>query len=109
MILLSEMDVKSLNGKYVLQVNTDDPDMTISEDNWGFIKEKRISFIVGLQWIGFYYNHGEPKTWEEFAQLFNSYTFKDEGLNKHDGTRFHRLLTSKEIDFVAKKMKEDNY
>jgi hypothetical protein len=100
-ILLSEKDVRSLNGKWILQVNIDNPDYTITEENWAFVSEKRLSLVTGLRMTGLWYDHGDFKTWEEFAFRFNHYL---EGESKDK--RFHRLLTNKEIDFVCKKFKE---
>ena len=101
-VLLSEKDVRSLNGKWILQVNADQPDYTITEENWGFVSEKRLSLVTGFRMTGLWYDHGDFKTWEEFAFRFNHY---------HDGdskdTRFHRLLTNREIDFICNKFKEN--
>lgn len=35
--LLSEKHVKALHGKWVIQINSNEPDKTITESNWGFI------------------------------------------------------------------------
>lgn len=102
-ILLSKKDVESLNGKWILQVDTNNPDYTITEENWEFVKEKRLSLVTGLRMTGLWYDKGDFKTWEEFAFKFNHYA---EGDNKDK--RFHRLLTNKEIDFICKKFKESN-
>jgi len=101
MILLSEKDVRELNGKWIIQVNSEQPDYTITEENWSFVSEKRLSLVTGLRMTGFYYDHGSFETWEEFAFKFNHY------LKGHEDTRFHRLLTSKELDFIFKKFKEN--
>lgn len=100
-ILQSEKDVRDLHGKWVVQINSNTPDVSITETNWDFYSEKRISFIQGFNFIGLWYNHGEYKTWEEFAFRFNHYV---EGDAKD--TRFHRLLTNREIDLLCKKFKE---
>ena len=73
------------------------------EENWNFISEKRLSLVTGLRMVGLWYDHGDFKTWEEFAFRFNHY------LVGHENKRFHRLLTNKEIDFICKKFKENNY
>ncbi len=93
-------DVKNLTGKFIVQLNSDDPDCDIKKD-WEFYKEKRISFVSELNMIGFYYNHGSFDTTEEFVNYFNTPNGKDE--------RFHKLLTNKELDFVLSKIKENNY
>jgi hypothetical protein len=100
MILLSEKDVRDLNGKWVIQVNAEQPDYTITEENWSFVSEKRLSLVTGLRMTGLWYDHGNFETWEEFAFKFNHY------LKGHEDKRFHRLLTSKELDFIFKKFKE---
>lgn len=102
MILQSEKDVLNLNGKWILQVNSDNPDYTINENNWGFVSEKRLSLVVGLNMYGLYYSHGEFKTWEEFAFRFNHYVEGDSF-----DTRFHRVLTHREIDFLCEKFKQE--
>ena len=101
-VLLSEKDVRDLNGKWILQVNTNAPDYTITEENWDFVKEKRLSLVTGLRMTGIYYDHGDFETWEEFVFKFNHYANTDA-----KDTRFHRLLTNKEIDFICKKFKEE--
>jgi hypothetical protein len=102
-ILLSEKDVRNLNGKWILQVNIEQPDSTITEENWDFVSEKRLSLVTNLRMTGLWYDHGDFKTWEEFAFRFNHF---DDGDSKDK--RFHRLLTNREIDFVCKKFKENN-
>lgn len=100
-IVLSEKDVRDLNGKWILQVNTDQPDYTITEENWSFVKEKRLSLVTGLRMTGLWYDHGDFMTWQDFAFRFNHYV---EGESKDK--RFHRLLTNREIDFICRKFKE---
>lgn len=101
-ILQSEKDVQSLNGKWIIEINSEEPDYTITESNWFFVKEKRLSLVTGLRMTGIWYDHGDFKTWEEFAFKFNHYN------EKYKDERFYRLLTDKEIDFICKKFKEDN-
>jgi hypothetical protein len=106
-VLQSEKDVMSLTGKWIIQINTSEPDTVLCEKNWSFMSEKRISLVIGKVMQGLYYTHNTFDTWADFAERFNNYSFK------HDaslaGTRFHRLLTSAEIDFMCKKFKENNY
>ncbi len=106
LVLQSEKDVQSLTGKWIIQINSDTPDKTLNEENWSFMSEKRLSLVIGLKWQGLWYEHGNFETWEAFAKRFNNYEFD------HDphltGKRFHRLLTSNEIDFLCKKFKENN-
>jgi hypothetical protein len=98
---ITTKDVANLTGKFIVQHNADNPDRVINDENWGFFQEKRISFVCGLNLCGFYYMHKELKTEQEFVDYFNDPC--------RNGTRFYRLLTSKEIDFVTNKMKEANY
>lgn len=100
-ILQTKNDVNKLSGKWIIQINSDEPDLEITEKNWGFLSEKRISFVVGLQLVGLWYLHSNFDTWEELAFRINHYV-KGESEN----TRFHRLLTNKELDFLNKKFKE---
>ena len=58
-ILLSKKDVHSLNGKWILQVDTNNPDYTITEENWNFVREKRLSLVTGLRMTGLCYDKGD--------------------------------------------------
>ena len=102
LVIQSEKDVQSLNGKWIIQVNSDQPDYKITKTNWDFVSEKRLSLVTGLRMTGLWYDHGDFKTWEQFAYRFNHYT---EGESKD--TRFHRLLTDEEIDFICEKFKKN--
>lgn len=109
---ISKEDVRHLSGKFIIQISSDGEDVVLCDSNWPFYREKRISFICGLQWAGFYYNHMSFETEEEFVMYFNDYLTvktKPEDVEKRRGERFHRLLTSKEIEFVCNKMKESNF
>lgn len=101
--IITEEDVKNLFGKFILQVNVKEPDVVVQEANWNFLKEKRISFVCGLTWAGFYYVHQVFQDHAAFVEYWNHYSPNDRD------ARFHRLLTNKEIDFVCKKLKEENY
>ena len=98
MLLQTQRDVRDLSGKFVIQLNESDPDLVLSDDNWAFCKEKRISFVSGYDFVGFWYAHRTCNSWEEVVEYFNQ-----EGKN-----RFFRLLTSKELEFVFRKLKEEN-
>lgn len=116
--------IDSLNqvtGKWIIQLcnNQENVDITKSE-NPEFWLEKRISFIGRLynsdgyphikfengkgEFIimnGVYYCHG-VYTREEFVEYFNNgYESRKE--------RFHRLLTSKELDWLNEHLKKNNY
>jgi hypothetical protein len=52
---------------------------------------------------GFFYNHRSFETIEKFIEYFNNY------VENSSGQRFHRLLTSKEIDFLCEQLKKNNY
>lgn len=47
MMLLSQKDVEAINGHWVLEVNANDPDYTITESNWNFVSEKRLFLYRG--------------------------------------------------------------
>ena len=104
---ITPQEVNSLTGKFIIQLDTPvgvlSEHRTVNDGNWEFMKEKRLSFVVGLTWQGFYYEHKRFKTDEEFSEYFNNY------LEGHEGKRYHRLLTSRELDFVLNKMKQENY
>lgn len=104
---ITKEDVNSLTGKFIIQINSDTPNVTLTNENWQFYKEKRISFVCGLSLIGFYYKHISFDTTDEFVMYFNDNITSKSYSSK--GERFHRLLSSKEIDFLCKKLKEDNY
>lgn len=100
---ITENEVFALTGKFILQVNSDQPESTITEANWHFIKEKRLAFVSELSLVGFYGEHHKFDNKADFVEYFNNYI----GTSK--GCRFHRLLTNKEIDFVCNKLKQENY
>jgi hypothetical protein len=100
-ILQTKEDVFNLTGKWIIQVNSDEPNLEITEKNWAFLCEKRIMLAIGLQLVGLWYLHSNFDTWEDLAFRINHYV-KGDGEN----TRFHRLLTNRELDFLNKKFKE---
>jgi hypothetical protein len=106
---ITEQDAMRLTGKFIIQVDSDTPDYTITEKNWPFVSEKRLSLVVGTTFQGLYYEHKSFKSYEELVLFFNDYVFSGKTGDTHKGQRFHRLLTSSEIDFVCQKMKERNY
>ena len=104
-MIITENDVFQLSGKFIIQLNENQQDFDLSkitDDKWGFYKEKRISFVCGLTLCGFFYTHMSFNSSEEFVDYFNNYY-------KGQKTRFHRLLTNKELDFLNEKLKENNY
>lgn len=110
MTILTEEDVRKLQGKFVLQVNSNEPNQTLTKERWDFVKEKRLKLVCGFGFVDLYGNKEDRETFENFQNIFNSYLYKhmiEKG--ETDGGRFHRLLTSKELDFVCERMKEENY
>lgn len=106
MIIQTEKDLQMLQGKFVLQVNSEVPDKTLMDYEWGFVKEKRLKLVCGKGFADLYGYISSYDTFEKFQSIFNSYSF-DYGVT--DGGRFHRLLTNKELDYLLGKMKEENY
>lgn len=104
-ILKSEKDVLSLTGKFIIQIDSDTPDATVTEKNWDFYQEKRISLVCGLRVQGFFYDRTVFETWESFAEWFNNYAYPSDKNGENKGKRFHRLLSSAEIDLMCKKLK----
>lgn len=105
-----------IEGKYVIQIDSKSPDMTLPEMSWEFAKEKRV-FMIGYESnserIVTMYTTGEVRYWdsfEKFKDFFNEYLFQhmiEKG--ETTGGRFHRLLTSKELKFLMGKIIEENY
>ena len=126
--IITEADIKSLVGKFIVQLNDYQTEPDYSKEfraNPGFWLEKRITFIGYLYGSdgypslksdgtyiinnGFYYTHG-IFTQEKFVEYFNDYLI---GINPHEvggkdrkGTRYHRLLTDKELDWLNEELKK---
>jgi len=117
--IITKEDLPNIIGKFIVQLNDyqTSPDMTESFiKNSGFWLEKRISFIgtlygaSGSPYVstkkgaliiinGMYYTHGVHSE-EEFVEYFNNY------LKGHEGERYHRLLTAKELDWLTGELKK---
>lgn len=110
MIIHTEKDLQRLQGKFVLQVSSGEPDTTLMEYKWEFVKEKRLRLVSGLGFVDLYGERTTYDSFEKFKNIFNHYLF-DHMIEKGetDGGRFHRLLSSKELDYLFQKMKEENY
>lgn len=106
MIIQSEEDLQMLQGKFVLQVDSNEPDKSLMDYNWGFVKDKRLKLVCGKGFVDLYGYISSYDTFEKFQKVFNSYSFGDTLV---EGERFHRLLTNKELDYLLGKMKEENY
>jgi len=109
-LIQTEKDLQQLQGKFVIEINSNEPDKTLMQFDWGFVKEKRLNLIAGYKFISLYGDIRDSKDFEHFKMRFNSYLFDhmvDKG--ETDGGRFYRLLTSKEIDYLCTKLKEENY
>ncbi len=103
-------DMYFLQGKFVLQIDESSPGDTLMSMNWGFAKEKRLKIVTKLGFIDLYGWIGTYDTFEDFKDVFNSYLLpymKKEGIT--NGERFHRLLTSKELDYLCEQLKKENY
>ena len=106
MIIQSEKDLQILQGKFILQVNN----KTLMDYNWAFAKEKRLMLVVGLSLVDLFGYSRTFDSYEKFKNWFNNYLFEhmiEQG--ETDGGRFHRLLTSKELEYLFNKIKEENY
>lgn len=129
--VITEKDINSLLGKFIVQLNAsdDEPDYSARfRSNPGFWLEKRITFIGQLYGCdgypavkrdeenttliinnGFYYTHGIFSK-EEFVTYFNHYIlgvspYQVGGKDRKD-TRYHRLLTDKELDWLTEELKK---
>ena len=110
MIIHTEQDLRMLQGKFVLQIDIEKPDMKLMDFNWGFVKEKRLKLVSGTGFIDLFGYRSDYEDFETFKNILNKYLFKHmikEG--KTDGGRFHRLLTSDELSFLFDKIKSENY
>lgn len=109
-VIDTEKDLEFLQGKFVLQVDSNQPNNMIWSGSWSFVKEKRLKIVVGTCFADLYGYISEKRTFEDFKDIFNNYLFpfmKEKG--EVGGKRFHRLLTSKEIEWLCEKLKEENY
>jgi hypothetical protein len=115
--LIIKENIKNLIGKWIIQLTFEEENFTLLESkNDEFWLEKRISFIGALHTVdqfpdvfvtrenrvimnGIYYCHG-IFTDKEFVEFFNNYT---------NNKRFHRLLTSKELDWLNERIKRNIY
>jgi len=103
--IIQEEDINDLIGKFIVQLNNEDAnkDFTKDDSNAGFMLEKRIHFVAEagdskILLAGFFYSN-KAKSREDFVEYFNQ-----EGKD-----RFHRLLTTKELKWLSKKMIERNF
>jgi hypothetical protein len=110
LLINSEKDINFLNGKFVLQINDDEPSKTLMDMDWGFAKEKRLYLCFANAMVNLYGDYRKMDTFEEYQRYFNDYLFQhliDRGFT--NGGRFHRLLTSKELEYLFTKLKQENY
>ena len=111
-LIITENDLPKIIGKFIIQLNTGEKEVQYLTDqncNRDFYLIKRVCFITwGINndhiiKCDLFGNTFELST-ERFLEVFNEYKFKDES-----GKRYHRLLTSEELDIVFKFLKERNY
>ncbi len=110
MIIHTEHDLKMLQGKFVLQIDIENPNTKLMDLNWGFAKEKRLKVVSGTGFVDLFGYRIDYGDFETFKNIFNKYLFKHMIENgKIDGGRFHRLLTNDELSFLFDKIKSENY
>lgn len=116
--VINKEDIVNIVGKWVVQLTNEQENFKLTDSqNDGFWLEKRISFVGRLYGVdgypnvkfenkeeliimnGLYYTHC-VKTPDEFVKFFNEYT---------NGERFHRLLTTKELDWLNERLKRNLY
>lgn len=111
-LIITHNDLNKIVGKFIIQLNTGDNEVQYLTDykcNLEFYLIKRIYFIAWgitkdhIIKCDLFGNCYEMST-ERFLEIFNEYKHSDES-----GKRYHRLLTSKELDIVFKFLKERNY
>lgn len=109
-LIQTEDDLRLLQGKFIVQVSNDKPNITLDEYKWGFLKEKRLFLVAGYSLVDLYGGIRNYENFEKFQNYFNHYLFDHMiKAGETDGGRHHRLLTSKELDYLCTKMKEENY
>lgn len=109
-LIETEKDLQFLQGKFVLQINNDTPDKMLMDMDWGFAKTKRLYLVCGIGFADLCGGISKYETFEEFKNIFNNYLFKHMIKNgETNGGRFYRLLTTKEIKYLATKLIEENY
>ena len=101
---INEKTLSELFGKFIIQVNkSKEPTIADLNTDPSFWLEKRISFIAaldgGVREIGLYYST-KLFTRENYIKHFNMGT---------EGERYHRLLTSAELDWLFEEFKKQNY
>jgi hypothetical protein len=121
--IITKKDIPYLQGRFIVELNIDQDEPDYSAEfrkNPEFWLEKRISFVshtsafdikkisgvkidkslVSLS--GFYYSHG-VFTEDDFVEFFNNYL----GDSKYK--RYHRLLTTKELDWLNEELKKQKF
>lgn len=116
--IINKEDIKNIKGKWIIQLANNEQNFSLLESkNDEFWLEKRIYFVGYLygsdayptlpfqndkKFIilnGLYYTHGIFEE-SEFIDYFNNYI---------NGERFHRLLTSNELDWLNNHLKKNLY
>jgi hypothetical protein len=65
-IVHTQADLDFLQGKFVLQVNNNEPDRTLMNFDWGFVKEKRLYLVSRTGFIDLYGNRCDSSDLEMF-------------------------------------------
>lgn len=111
-LIITQNDLNKIVGRFIIQLNTGDNEIQYLNDstcNLDFYLTKRIYFIswgINIDSIikSDLFGNSYELTIERFLEIFNDYKHSDKS-----GDRYHRLLTSKELDIVFKFLKEKNY
>ena len=109
-LIITENDLPKIVGRFIIQLNSGDDIQYLTDQkcNLDFYLTKRIYFITcgvtndHIIKSDLFGNTFEIST-KRFLEVFNEYKFNDESEK-----RYHRLLTSKELDIVFKFLKEKN-
>jgi hypothetical protein len=108
LIIHTLKDFEMIQGKFVLQVDLKNPDTTLMDFRWDFAKEKRLYLVSNAGFINLYGHRREYENFEYFKNVFNYYHFKN-STSENSPKRFHRLLTTKELQYLFQKIAEENY
>lgn len=118
-MVINKGDIKNIVGRWIVQLTNEQENSSLLESkNDEFWLEKRIFFVGSLYGAdgiptltsfksgesfvivnGIYHTKGIYNE-DQFVEFFNNYS---------DGKRFHRLLTTKELDWLNEHLKKRLY
>ena len=114
-LIITKNDLSKIIGRFIIQLNTGENEVQYLTDkncNLNFYFTKRIYFIhygengtiCKTDLYGYTFSYDIDK----FLNIFNYYKYSHME-DKDIDSRYHRLLTSEELDILFKFLKERNY